>query len=45
MRTHLSPLPIEDRVRELMAAHAQLGMHKAYDQWKYTEEKRAEFGL
>lgn len=45
MRTNLSPLPIEDRVRELMIAHAQPGMHAVYDQWKYREEKRAGFGL
>ena len=45
MRTNLSPLQIEDRVRELMIAHAQPGMHAVYDQWKYREEKRAGFGL
>lgn len=45
MRTNLSPLAIEEHVRELMVAHAQPGMSKTYDKWKYREEKRAGFGL
>jgi hypothetical protein len=28
-----------------MVAHAQPGMSKVYDKWKYREEKRAGFGL
>ena len=41
MRTHLSALPITDRVRELVIAHAQPGLHKVYDQHAYLEpEKR-----
>jgi integrase len=40
MRTHLSALPIEDRVRELVIAHAQPGLHKVYDQHAYLDEKR-----
>jgi integrase len=40
MRTHLSALPITDRVRELVIAHAQPGMHKVYDQHAYESEKR-----
>jgi integrase len=45
MRTNISPLAIEEHVRELMVAHAQPGMSKVYDKWKYREEKRAGFGL
>jgi integrase len=40
MRTHLSALPIQDRVRELVIAHAQPGLHKVYDQHAYLDEKR-----
>jgi integrase len=40
MRTHLSALPITDRVRELVIAHAQPGLHKVYDQHAYESEKR-----
>ena len=40
MRTHLSALPIQDRVRELVIAHAQPGLHKIYDQHAYLNEKR-----
>jgi integrase len=40
MRTHLSALPITDRVRELVIAHAQPGLHKVYDQHAYLDEKR-----
>ena len=40
MRTHLSALPIPDRVRELVIAHARPGMHKVYDQYAYLDEKR-----
>ena len=40
MRTGLSALPIPDRVRELVIAHAQPGLHKVYDQFGYENEKR-----
>jgi integrase len=40
MRTGLSALPIADRVRELVIAHAQPGLHKVYDQYAYLDEKR-----
>lgn len=45
MRTHLSALPIEDRVREQMIAHAQPGLHRVYDQHKYASEKLRGFEL
>jgi integrase len=40
MRTHLSALPVQDLVRELVIAHAKRGLHKVYDQHAYQEEKR-----
>jgi integrase len=40
MRTELSALPIPDRVRELVIAHAPPGLHKVYDQYAYLDEKR-----
>jgi integrase len=45
MRTGLSALPIPDRVREIMIAHAPPDLIRTYDLHKYTEEKRAGFGL
>jgi integrase len=39
MRTHLSALPVEDLVRELVIAHARPGFHKVYDQHSYQDEK------
>lgn len=45
MRSHLSALPIEDRVREQMIAHAQPGLHAVYDKFKYTAEKKRGFEL
>jgi integrase len=45
MRTRLSGLPIEDRVREMMIAHAAPGMHRIYDQHKYLLEKQRGFQL
>jgi integrase len=45
MRTHLSALPIEDRVREQMVAHAQPGLHRVYDRHSYQDEKRRGFAL
>jgi hypothetical protein len=45
MRTGLSALPIPDRVREMMIAHAPPGLHAVYDQYKYVEEKRRGFTL
>jgi integrase len=40
MRTHLSALPVQDLVRELVIAHARPGLHKVYDQHTYQDEKR-----
>jgi len=40
MRTHLSALPVQDMVRELVIAHVQPGLHKVYDQHSYRDEKR-----
>jgi len=40
MRTHLSALPVQDLVRELVIAHARPGLHKVYDQHSYEAEKR-----
>ena len=40
MRTHLSALPVQDLVRELVIAHAKPGLHKVYDQHAYQAEKR-----
>ena len=45
MRTHLSALPIDDRVREQMIAHAAPGLHKVYDLHRYEHEKRRGFEL
>jgi integrase len=45
MRTGLSALPIPDRVRELVIAHAQPGLHQVYDRHKYDDEKRAALDL
>jgi integrase len=45
MRTHLSALPIEDRVREQMIGHAQPGLHKVYDLHSYFAEKSRGFEL
>ena len=40
MRTHLSALPVQDLVRELVIAHTRPGLHKVYDQHAYQDEKR-----
>jgi integrase len=40
MRTHLSALPVQDLVRELVIAHAKPGLHRVYDQHAYEQEKR-----
>lgn len=40
MRTHLSALPVQDLVRELVIAHAKPGLHRVYDQHAYLDEKR-----
>jgi integrase len=39
MRTHLSALPVQDMVRELVIAHARPGLHKVYDLHSYEREK------
>jgi hypothetical protein len=40
MRTHLSALPVEDLVRELVIAHAMPGLHRVYDLHSHEAEKR-----
>ena len=40
VRTHLSALPVQDLVRELVIAHAKPGLHKVYDLHAYRDEKR-----
>jgi Arm DNA-binding domain/Phage integrase family len=40
VRTHLSALPVQQLVRELILAHAQPELDKIYDQFKYVDEKR-----
>jgi len=45
MRTHLSALPVQDMVRELVIAHAKPGLHKVYDLHSYETEKRECFVL
>lgn len=39
VRTHLSALPVQDNIRELVIAHAKPGLHKVYDQHSYIDEK------
>jgi integrase len=39
VRTHLSALPVQDLVRELILAHAQPGLHRIYDLHTYQAEK------
>ena len=41
MRTHLSSLPVADLVAELVIAHAEVGLHKVYDQHAYRDERLA----
>src|SRR5690348_4896788 len=38
MRSALSDLPIDDRVRELVIGHTQQGLHKVYDRHGYLDE-------
>jgi integrase len=45
MRTHLSALPVQDVVRELVISHSKKGLHKVYDQWAYIDEKREALAL
>jgi hypothetical protein len=40
VRTHLSALPVQDVVRELIIAHTRTGLHKVYDLYAYLDEKR-----
>jgi len=40
MRTHLSALPVQDLVRELVIGHSKPGVHKVYDQHAYQDENR-----
>ena len=45
MRSHLSALPIEEHVREMMIGHRPIGIKKVYDRHLYAAEKRAGFEL
>lgn len=45
MRSHLSALPIEEHVREIMIAHKRKGLQATYDLFQYFEEKRVGFEL
>lgn len=45
MRSHLSALPIEEHVREMMIGHRPVGIKKVYDRYLYVAEKRAGFEL
>jgi integrase len=40
MRTHISTLPVEEKTRELVIAHAKRGLDRVYDQHGYRDEKR-----
>ena len=42
---HLSALPIPDRIREIMIAHAPPDLIRTYDLHKYRKEKRDGFNL
>jgi len=36
VRTHLSPVPVPEMVKELLLAHANPGLRGVYDQWAYS---------
>ena len=40
VRSHLSALPVEQHVRELVIGHAMRGLHRVYDRYEYIDEKR-----
>jgi integrase len=40
VRSHLSALPVEQHVRELVIGHLQVGVKATYDRYAYLEEKR-----
>jgi integrase len=40
VRSHLSALPVEQHVRELVIGHAQVGVKATYDRYAYADEKR-----
>lgn len=40
VRSHLSALPVEQHVRELVIGHAQAGVKGIYDRYEYLDEKR-----
>jgi integrase len=40
VRTHLSALPVEELVRELILAHTKSAMGETYNQYSYLDEKR-----
>jgi integrase len=40
VRSHLSALPVEQHVRELVIGHTKPGLHKVYDRYEYIDEKR-----
>ena len=45
VRSHLSPMQIEEHVRELMISHKRKGITAVYDQYAYLQEKIAGFSL
>lgn len=40
VRSHLSALPVEQHVRELVIGHQQVGVKATYDRYAYLDEKR-----
>ena len=40
VRSHLSALPVEQHVRELVIGHQQVGVKATYDRYAYADEKR-----
>ena len=45
MRTNISSLPVEEKVRELVIAHGKKGLSRVYDQHEYRDEKARCFRL
>lgn len=45
LRTHLSALPIQEIVRELLIAHKGDSLHQVYDQFSYIKEKHEGLAL
>jgi integrase len=45
VRTHLSALPVEELVRELILAHTKSALGEIYNQYSYLDEKRKALDL